>query len=101
MNKPTRSQAVQLARKLHAEGLNSEDLAKKLAEIGYVSLRTGQPLSPAGALTMALYGKERKRKCRKDVNTSICNDRLALVKRILETKSLASEDRIALALLSL
>jgi hypothetical protein len=116
--KINRAQAVAMARKLYKEGVHApKQLAEKLAAAGFVSEYTGKPLSPGGAYSAARTGIIRRRRkaaatptrpvltARKAAATptrpAAKGDRLELVKRILETRSMPAEDRCALALLAL
>lgn len=58
----TRTQAILLARKLHSENPNPLHIARGLERAGWVSEKSGSPLTPAGARHMALYGVARKHK---------------------------------------
>lgn len=113
----SRSEATALARKLFFEKMPKEEIASKLSEAGYVSKKTGKALTPQGAEWLARYGKIRRHTKRRNPRRTVAasesgetktvtsairkNDRLELIRRILETASLSAEDRIALALLSL
>lgn len=102
-SKITYSQAVLLARKLHAENKNPEYIAKGLEDAGYISEATGKPVKPSGARSLALYGKARKHTAVKKVKAKPApkmestSDRDALLVLILESK-LKPEAKIKAAL---
>jgi hypothetical protein len=101
----TRSQAVIMARDMYQETKDADAIAAKLEESGYVSKRTGKPLTRSGVVHMALYGKARKHRGTERTQsvqrTTTGTGRLALIKRILETKGLEANERIALAVLTI
>lgn len=101
-SKITYSQAVLLARKLHAENKNPAYIAKGLAEAGYIG-RTGKALGGPGARHMALYGKARTytgaktKTAQRAPKTESVSDRDALLVLILES-NLKPEAKIKAAL---
>ena len=103
-SKITYSQAVLLARKLHAENKNPDYIARGLEAAGYIG-KTGKVLSGPGARHMALYGKARTHTVTKKAKTQrvstpkteSVSDRDALLVLILESK-LKPEAKIRAAL---
>jgi hypothetical protein len=101
----TRNQARAMARKLHEEGLNPAEIAAKLSEHGFKSLRGDGPLKPSGVYYL-MSGRRRAPAAVKSADKTEAKKtrvfgKAAAIASILKLKGMAAEERIALALLVL
>lgn len=110
----SRTEATALARRIHANGGNATTIAKALKEAGFVSERTGNPLTAAGAYYLAFYAKRRSRMRQSVKRPSVSapttgggngkaknGSSLSLIRMLLQNEAITAQDRISLALLTI
>lgn len=101
-----RREAMAMARDLHRKGSKAGEIAKALAERGYLSTRTGKPLTDAGVyFILARKSKAKKHdaavsrtpKRSAELRTRRTGDRsmLEIVQRLLVNDRMGIDDRVA------
>lgn len=110
----SRQDAITLAKKLHANGKTHAQIGPILAKEGFVSKRTGEPLTQGGVSALITqtpaYRKRAKKKTHRrvaaatgpvGVTAKAARGKLDAVSRLLGLKDVPAEDRIAMVQLLL